>query len=583
MLGAFCLLACLLPLASGSADVPPYVSFQGELHDAVGNVVPDGSYDVTFEIWDDETSINLVHRKWAETHSAVVVVDGYVSLLIGSGDYASYGYGPLEAAVFDGGDERWLSIKVDSDPRMTPRIRLVTSPYAFRIATVDGAEGGEINGNIILNGELDATRVNTIEFSMPNGHAADYVLTSDAAGNGTWAPLPTSGIQYWRLDGNAGTSANDFLGTIDTKLLTFKVDDEIAYRIEPTIATPYGPGTVNIVGGREQNEIMVGVHGGTISGGGDYDGTTALENYVSDDFGAIGGGAGNIAGNENGDAADNPYTTVGGGHFNKARRIGCTVGGGLYNLARGDEGYSTVAGGMENRAMSEGATVGGGHANDAAGKFATVAGGRWNIASGTNSAIPGGQSNEATGLASMAAGTDAHAINDNSFVWSDGQETGFSSTHRYQFLISASNGVGINTDDCGSFDLAVDGKIGAREIVVTDADPWPDYVFDGDYDLMPLDELEKEIRQNGHLPGIPSASEVAENGISVGETQRQMMEKIEELTLYVLQLSKENKRIIDENSLLRCRIESLEVPYQEAELESVNPDNSDPMTPDVPR
>ncbi len=63
---------------------------------------------------------------------------------------------------------------------------------------------------------------------------------------------------------------------------------------------------------------------------------------------------------------------------------------------------------------------------------------------------------------------------------------------------------------------------------------FPDYVFGKDYPLMPLDSLREYIDLNRHLPGIPPAKEVAENGISLSRLAAQQMEKIEELTLYLL-------------------------------------------------
>ncbi len=84
--------------------------------------------------------------------------------------------------------------------------------------------------------------------------------------------------------------------------------------------------------------------------------------------------------------------------------------------------------------------------------------------------------------------------------------------------------------------LAVDGKIISEEIKVQLSGSWPDYVFDKKYELRPLEELRKYIAANKHLPNIPSAAEVEKNGIEVGDMQRKMMEKIEELTLYVLEL-----------------------------------------------
>ena len=91
------------------------------------------------------------------------------------------------------------------------------------------------------------------------------------------------------------------------------------------------------------------------------------------------------------------------------------------------------------------------------------------------------------------------------------------------------------------YQWSVDGKIIAEEVKVQLAASWPDYVFSDDYKLMPIEELEKSIRANRHLPNIPSAAAVtAANGIELGEMNRKLVEKVEELSLYIIQLKKEN-------------------------------------------
>ena len=95
--------------------------------------------------------------------------------------------------------------------------------------------------------------------------------------------------------------------------------------------------------------------------------------------------------------------------------------------------------------------------------------------------------------------------------------------------------VGIGTTDIGTWRLAVEGKIRAREIKV-DNDSWPDYVFKPNYRLPSLEEVEEHIQEKGHLINIPSAEEVEANGIELGEMNKLLLEKIEELTLYVIQL-----------------------------------------------
>lgn len=91
------------------------------------------------------------------------------------------------------------------------------------------------------------------------------------------------------------------------------------------------------------------------------------------------------------------------------------------------------------------------------------------------------------------------------------------------------------------YQLSVVGKIIAEEVKVQLAASWPDYVFADDYRLMPIEDLEKSIRENKHLPNVPSAADVTkEKGIELGEMNRKLLEKVEELTLYIIQLKKEN-------------------------------------------
>ena len=69
--------------------------------------------------------------------------------------------------------------------------------------------------------------------------------------------------------------------------------------------------------------------------------------------------------------------------------------------------------------------------------------------------------------------------------------------------------------------------------------PWADYVFANNYNLKPLNEVEAFIKKNGHLPNVPSATEVKENGLELGEMSKIQQEKIEELTLYLIEQKKE--------------------------------------------
>ena len=106
-------------------------------------------------------------------------------------------------------------------------------------------------------------------------------------------------------------------------------------------------------------------------------------------------------------------------------------------------------------------------------------------------------------------------------------------------------GIGITTPD---EKLAVNGRIRAHEIKVETAN-WPDYVFDENYQVGTLEALESYIKTNKHLPEMPSAKEVETNGIALGEMNKLLLKKIEELTLFVIELKKENELIKKEIKL----------------------------------
>lgn len=111
----------------------------------------------------------------------------------------------------------------------------------------------------------------------------------------------------------------------------------------------------------------------------------------------------------------------------------------------------------------------------------------------------------------------------------------------HAFTIDNAGRVGIGTRN-PTHELAVDGTILAREVLVSvEAQNWPDYVFDEDYDLHSLDEVEDYIAEHKHLPGVPSSETVGAEGVELGEMNRVMMEKIEELTLHLIDLKNENR------------------------------------------
>lgn len=116
----------------------------------------------------------------------------------------------------------------------------------------------------------------------------------------------------------------------------------------------------------------------------------------------------------------------------------------------------------------------------------------------------------------------------------------------YDFGIFPTTAGSVNVS---AYNLFVNGGILTEEVRVMLKTQWADYVFEESYNLPNLEEVEQFIKENKHLPNVPSAKEVAQNGIELGEMAKIQQEKIEELTLYIIEqnkINKEQQREIDE-------------------------------------
>lgn len=112
--------------------------------------------------------------------------------------------------------------------------------------------------------------------------------------------------------------------------------------------------------------------------------------------------------------------------------------------------------------------------------------------------------------------------------------------------------IGSIVGDPSGHRLAVGGSVVCEEVSVKLQADWPDYVFSNQYPLLTLQEVEKYIAENSHLPGIPSADNVARNGLSIGHMQLKMMEKLEELYLHVIELNHKVQTLENENNRLKA-------------------------------
>ncbi len=421
-------------------------TYQGQLRSA-GEPVTDAC-DFQFSLWDAGSSGAQVGA--TQEKSTVVVSDGYFT--IPNLDFGSSAFA---------GDARWLQIAVrcpsgsGNYTTLSPRQALTAAPYAlyskaapwsglsgvpddfadgvdndttysagtgltltgnqFGVNTtliqarVTGTCGGgnairviNADGTVtcepVTGGAGDITAVYAGTGLTGGGTNGDVTLSVEFAGSGAATTVArsdhTHDTAYWRLIGNGGTNpTTHFLGTTDNQALEFRVNNARALRLEPNATSP------NLIGGYSGNSVTGGVYGAAIGGGGAAGDT----NRVTDNYGTVGGGLNNRAGDAAGTTGDRPYATVSGGYGNIAGG-GASVGGGQLNSAAGL--FATVGGGVENTAAYTGTTVSGGWSNSASNDYAAVGGGVGNTASGPASTIGGGWSNTASGESATVGGGD---------------------------------------------------------------------------------------------------------------------------------------------------------------------------------
>lgn len=116
-----------------------------------------------------------------------------------------------------------------------------------------------------------------------------------------------------------------------------------------------------------------------------------------------------------------------------------------------------------------------------------------------------------------------------------------------------SGSLSIGTTDNKGYSLAVNGPAVFTKVVVKQADKWPDYVFDSSYCLPALSSVEKFVKQNKHLPEVPAATQVEKEGVDVAELQKQLLKKVEEMTLYMIAQEKKIAALQEEVEKLKAQ------------------------------
>ncbi|MHC4086623.1 MAG: tail fiber domain-containing protein [Planctomycetota bacterium] len=530
------------PKVIGAAPMGTAFTYQGRLIDA--NNASDGLYDFQFKLFDGPNTLTAEQMGVTIDVNEMDVIDGYFTVELDFG-----------GGVFDG-NARWLEISarpgelIGPDPYTTlsPRQALTPAPYALFAPlpviggfwSLTGNAGtnpatnflgttdnqalelrannlrilrlepdpfspnliGGYSGNNATSGVVGATIGGGGNSGANNRVTDDFGTISggkqNQAGNNSGGPMDASGPT---IGGGRLNSATSFFATISGGLSN-QADGEYS---------TVGGGEDNMasanwsaIGGGQENQANANY--ATIGGGGPIDpfNPASFGNRVFDEYGTVGGGAENRAGNDDGTSTLQKHATVGGGWSNTASGAQSTVGGGFENTAtglgatvaggRGNEASSseatvgggriniassvgaTVGGGEENEASAVGATVSGGEQNTADIGYTTVSGGQNNLANAQYATVPGGHLNTAAGDYSFAAGRQAKANHNGTFVWADSTDANFASTANDQFLIRASGGVGIGTN-APTYKMQIEGG-GSPLLITAGGIAWPKFTFD---------------------------------------------------------------------------------------------------------
>jgi hypothetical protein len=382
MLHLFIGLAALASVNPARAQGTAF-TYQGRLTD--NGAMANGLYNLRFRLVQTGNGQPL----GAPLTNTVAVSNGLFTTTLDFGDY----YGERELALEIGVRTNGSVAPFNT---LAPNQVLRPSPVAVAAnhATLAGGLAGmlpdsQLSPNVAL---LDGSPL----FNAGPGVPPFQVATTDKVAHLNADLLDgLDGSAFWRLGGNVGTGGAA-LGTLDSQALTLVVSTSAVLRL----ATGYVPAELapNLIGGAPVNYVAPGVSAATIAGGG--------------------------AGGDRVSYPDGSYMPL---------------AAPLSNSVLGN--FSTVGGGIANTASDESATVAGGQ-NNTAGRYSTVGGGGGNVSDGYGATIPGGSFNRSSGLFTFAAGVNAQALHDGSFVWSDYSDPSKSlaSTGPNQFLVRAAGG-----------------------------------------------------------------------------------------------------------------------------------------------
>ncbi len=398
------------------------------------------------------------------------------------------------------------------------------------INNTNPTEALDVTGNLKFSGAF-----------MPNNLAgtAGQVLLSTGAGTAPVWASPSS-VNGWSLIGNAATNAlNNFIGTTDNADLVFKRNNVKSGLIgADNTAFGYSSFGANTSGYRN---VAIGTYSLNVNTTGFDNVGVGVNTLVTNTTGHTNAAFGSLTLVFNTSGISNTATGTQALFYNTTGNYNVATGRGTLqfnttgsnNLASGLQSmYNNING--ENNAAYGAYSL---HSNTS-GSLNTVIGyntGR-GITTGSYNTIVGANVQNLPGNLS------------NNIILADGQGN-------RRINVDATGNVGIGTTNTAdvNYKLFVETGIRTRKIKV-DIDAWPDYVFKPTYKLPSLNEVEKYLQNNQHLPDVPSAAEAEKNGIDLGINQSILLKKVEELTLYMIDLNKKVEVLAKENAELKKKI-----------------------------
>ncbi len=405
------ILSALLVLTAAlvsASDVPRLLSYQGTLTNGSGTPLSNATVTVQFTIYDDMNGGNV---KWTEAQSVTTDASGLFAVLLGSST-------PVPDTAFSG-VSRWLSVRVGADPEMNPRMRIVSTAYAYQALRADTAQFalGVAGSHWLV---VDSILYTDHLLGLARGNAGNAIYGNDKYASVNFGVACTTGTsgQYWSAATVGGGNANTAGGYGSVIPGGSNNQATAEHSTVGGGANNSSTGQWGTVSGGWQN--IAGSYGTTVSGGtnsaawatfggvaagyynqagDDYSDTAAFvgggnNNRVTAKYSTIGGGKDN--------SVSNFWSTIGGGNQNNASGWTTTIGGGVWNTATADN--ASVGGGFQNAAGGPISTIGGGYQNRTSGANCVVAGGANNLASGWNATVGGGYLDSATGDISVVAG-----------------------------------------------------------------------------------------------------------------------------------------------------------------------------------